>query len=45
MEYKTIEKESCDEFIEKKSRFIGYIKPVTTKEEAVEFINSYPEAE
>ena len=40
MEYKTIEKESCDEFIEKKSRFIGYIKPVTTKEEAVEYINS-----
>ncbi len=40
MEYRTIEKESCDEFIEKKSRFIGYIKPVTTKEEAVEFINS-----
>lgn len=40
MEYKTIEKESCDEFIEKKSRFIGYIKPVTTKEEAIEYINS-----
>ncbi len=40
MEYKTIEKESCDEFIEKKSRFIGYIKPVTTKEEAVDFINT-----
>ncbi len=39
MEYKTIEKEACDEFIEKKSRFIGYIKPVTTKEEAVEYIN------
>ncbi len=40
MEYKTIEKEACDEFIEKKSRFIGYIKPVSTKEEAVEYINS-----
>lgn len=40
MEYKTIEKESCDEFIEKRSRFIGYIKPVTTKEEAVDYINS-----
>ncbi len=39
MEYRTIEKESCDEFVEKKSRFIGYIKPVTTKEEAVDFIN------
>ena len=40
MEYKTIDKEACDEFIEKRSRFIGYIKPVTTKDEAVEFINS-----
>ena len=40
MEYKTIDKEACDEFIEKKSRFIGYIKPVTTKEEAVDYINS-----
>lgn len=40
MEYKTVNKEACDEFIEKRSRFIGYIKPVTTKEEAVDFINS-----
>ena len=40
MEYKTIDKEACDEFTEKRSRFIGYIKPVTTKDEAVEFINS-----
>lgn len=40
MEYRTIEKESCDEFIEKRSRFIGYIKPVKTKAEAVEYINS-----
>lgn len=40
MEYKTIDKEACDEFIEKRSRFIGYIKPVTTKEEAVDYINS-----
>ncbi|MGN0522339.1 MAG: YigZ family protein [Eubacterium sp.] len=39
-EYKTVEKEGCDEFIEKKSRFIGYVKPVKTQEEAVEFINS-----
>lgn len=39
-EYKTVEKENNDEFIEKKSRFIGYIKPVKTQEEAVEFINS-----
>lgn len=39
MEYKTVSKESSDEFIEKKSRFIGYIKPVTTQTEAVAFIN------
>lgn len=39
-EYKTIEFESSDEFTEKKSRFIGYVKPVKTQAEAVEFINS-----
>lgn len=39
-EYKTVEFESSDEFIEKKSRFIGYVKPVKTQAEAVEFINS-----
>ena len=38
-EYKTVEFESADEFIEKKSRFIGYVKPVKTQEEAVSFIN------
>ncbi len=40
MEYRTILNEASDEFIERKSRFIGYIKPVTTQEEAVSFINS-----
>jgi len=39
MEYRTIGKESSDEFIERKSRFIGYIKPVITQDEAVAFIN------
>ncbi len=39
-DYKTVEKESSDEFIEKKSRFIGYVKPVKTQEEAVDFINT-----
>ena len=39
MEYRTILNESSDEFIERKSRFIGYIKPITTQEEAVSFIN------
>lgn len=38
-EYKTVEYESSDEFIEKKSKFIGYVKPVKTQEEAVSFIN------
>ena len=39
-EYKTVEFENSDEFVEKKSRFIGYVKPVQTQEEAVSFINS-----
>lgn len=39
-EYKTVEKEGVDEFIEKKSRFIGHVKPVKTQQEATEFINS-----
>lgn len=37
--YKTVLKEANDEFIEKRSRFIGYCKPVSTEEEALEFIN------
>ena len=38
-EYKTVENEASDFFIEKKSRFIGYVCPVKTQEEATEFIN------
>lgn len=38
-DYRTIEQESSDEFVVKKSRFIGYIKPVTTAEQATDFIN------
>lgn len=38
-EYKTVEKEASDFFIEKKSKFIGYAKPVKTKEDALEFIS------
>lgn len=38
-EYKTVELESSDYFVEKKSKFIGYAKPVSTQDEAVEFIN------
>ncbi len=39
-DYLTLKKESSDEFIEKRSRFIGYAKPVTTQEEAMDFINT-----
>ena len=39
MEYKTIRKAAVAEFVEKRSRFISYISPVTTVEEANEFIN------
>lgn len=40
LEYKTVEFEADDYFIEKKSRFIGYVKPVKTQGEAIEFINT-----
>lgn len=39
-EYKTVQSEARAEIEEKKSRFIATVKPVTTEEEAVEFINS-----
>lgn len=39
-DYLTLAKEASDEFIEKRSRFIGYAKPVTTQEEAMDFINA-----
>ncbi len=38
-EYITVKKESSDEFEVKHSRFIGYVKPVTTSEEAIAYIN------
>ena len=38
--YKTIRAASSDEYIVKKSRFIGHIMPVTTQEQALEFIQS-----
>ncbi len=37
--YKTVSLCASDEFVEKKSRFIGYVKPVKTVDEAMEFIN------
>ena len=36
--YKTVKTENSDEFTEKKSRFIGYAKPVSTENEAIEFV-------
>ncbi len=38
--YKTIKFQAQDEFVEKRSRFIGYCKPVTTEQEAIDFINT-----
>ena len=40
MAYKTIYEKAEASFVEKKSEFIGYIAPVKTNYEAVEFINS-----
>lgn len=37
--YKTVKLNTNDEFVEKRSRFIGYCKPVTTEQEAIDFIN------
>ena len=38
MEYTTVREEAIAEFIERRSRFIGRIAPVTTEEEAMAFI-------
>jgi uncharacterized YigZ family protein len=38
MGYKTVKAFATDEFVEKKSRFIGYIAPVTTEKQALDFI-------
>ncbi|HEX3016838.1 MAG TPA: YigZ family protein [Caproicibacter sp.] len=39
-EYQTTENEANAEFTERRSRFIGYAKPVKSEEEAMEFIRS-----
>ena len=39
MNYFTVSAPATDSFVEKKSEFIGYISPVSTNEEAVEFID------
>ena len=38
-DYKTVLENANDEFVEKRSRFIGYCKPVKTEQEAIDFIN------
>lgn len=40
VEYRTIANEASAEFVERRSRFISYAKPVETEEEAVSFINA-----
>ena len=36
--YRTIRRENQDEFVERRSRFIGAIRPVTTEAEAIAFV-------
>ncbi len=38
--YKTVKQGAFAEMTERKSRFIGYCRPVSTEEEAIEFINA-----
>lgn len=38
-DYKTVLENASDEFVKKRSRFIGYCKPVKTEQEAIDFIN------
>ena len=38
MEYKTVKHSASDEFTEKRSRFIGYVRPVQTAEDATAFV-------
>lgn len=37
-EYITLDRAASDEFVEKKSRFIGYARPVANEQEALDFI-------
>ena len=40
MEYKTVKEFAVDEYVVKRSRFLGYAMPVTTQKEAEDFIAS-----
>ncbi|MEE1144830.1 MAG: YigZ family protein [Acutalibacteraceae bacterium] len=37
--YLTVKNDTSDQFIERKSRFIGYIRPVTTETDAIAFVS------
>ena len=37
--YKTVEFQANDEFIEQRSKFIGYVKPIQNEQQALDFIN------
>lgn len=39
VEYQTVRYEASAEFIERRSRFIGYAKPVATEDDAISFIH------
>lgn len=39
MDYKTVKSAASVQYIDRRSQFIGYIKPVQTEEEAVAYIN------
>lgn len=41
--YKTIERQTCEEFTEKRSRFIAEVKPIESEKEAIDFINAKKE--
>ena len=41
--YRTVEAPAQDEFIERRSRFIGHIAPAATEEEAMAFVASVRE--
>lgn len=40
MQYRTVRGAASAEFVEKRSRFIGYISPASTQEKAAQFIDS-----
>ncbi len=43
MNYRTVKNDAFEEMIERKSKFIGYCRPVKTQDEAISFINEIRE--